>query len=213
MIITVGHTKGGVGKSTLALNIAIERSRVGSNTLIIDGDAKQASISKAIGIRVDAGQLPALSCTILEDANTLRHQIGRLKSQYQDIVIDVGGYDSNSLRAALTVSDALLLPVAPESIEVWAIDDMLSLVREARRIQDFRVLAVLNRGKSVGQDNSDTIKVIREYTDIDLLPGTIGSRSVFGNAFGRGQSVAEYKPSNPKARLELAGLMQSIYAD
>ncbi len=51
MILTLGHTKGGVGKSTLALNIAIERLLAGVDTLLVDGDPKQTSISKAIGIR------------------------------------------------------------------------------------------------------------------------------------------------------------------
>ena len=55
MILTLGHTKGGVGKSTLALNIAIERLRAGVDTLLIDGDPRQTSISKAIGLRADGG--------------------------------------------------------------------------------------------------------------------------------------------------------------
>ena len=91
MIITLGHTKGGVGKSTLALNIAIERLRAGVDTLIVDGDPRQTSISKAIGVRADAGFAPAVPCIVLDDAKALRHQIGLLKSKYQNIVIDVGG--------------------------------------------------------------------------------------------------------------------------
>ena len=58
MILTLGHTKGGVGKSTLALNIAIERLLAGVDTLLVDGDPKQTSISKAIGIRAEAVSAP-----------------------------------------------------------------------------------------------------------------------------------------------------------
>jgi len=213
MILTLGHSKGGVGKSTLALNIAIERLRAGVDTLIIDGDPKQTSISKAIGIRADAGLAPAVPCIVLDDAKALRHQVGLLKSKYQNIVIDVGGKDSNALRAALTVTDALLLPIGPESVEVWAIDDILELVDEARSIQDFRVLAVLNRAKPAGRDNADTIAVIREYPAIELVAGSVGNRGVFSSAFGRGQSVAEYKPFNRKAAAELATLMLAIYGN
>lgn len=211
MILTLGHTKGGVGKSTLALNIAIERLRAGIDTLLIDGDPRQTSVSKAIGIRADAGRRPAVPCIVLDDAKSLRQQVVLLKSKYQDIVIDVGGKDSNALRAALTVTDALLLPIAPESVELWAIDDIVELIDEARGINDFRVLAVLNRAKSVGRDNADTIAVIREYPGIDLLPASVGNRGVFSSAFGRGQSVAEYRPVNRKATAELTALMQAIY--
>ncbi|MSQ53155.1 MAG: chromosome partitioning protein ParA [Betaproteobacteria bacterium] len=213
MILTLGHTKGGVGKSTLALNIAIERLRAGSDTLIVDGDPKQTSISKAIAIRAEAGLAPDVPCIVLDDPRSLRHQVGLQKSKYQDIVIDVGGKDSNALRAALTVTDALLLPIGAESVEIWAIDDILELVAEARGIHDFRVHALLNRAKPVGPDNADTIAVIREYPDIDLLPGAIGNRAVFSSAFGRGMSVAEYKPRNRKAVDELKGLMQSLYGN
>lgn len=213
MILTVGHTKGGVGKSTLALNIAVERLRAGRETLIIDGDPRQTSISKAIAIRADAGHTPDVPCIVLDDPKSLRQQVGLLKSKYQDLVIDVGGKDSNALRAALTVTDVLLLPVAPESVEIWALDDVLALIDEARSIHDLRVLAVLNRAKSAGRDNADTLAVISEYPGIELVPGSVGGRAIFGSAFGRGQSVAEYKPSNPKATAELAGLLHAIYGN
>ena len=213
MILTLGHSKGGVGKSTLALNIAIERLRDGVDTLIVDGDPKQTSISKAIGIRADAGLVPAVPCIVLDDAKALRHQVGLLRAKYKNIVIDVGGKDSNALRAALTVTDTLLLPIGPESVEIWAIDDILELVDEARGIRDFRVLAVLNRAKPAGQDNADTIAVIREYPAIELVPGSVGDRAIYSSAFGRGQSVAEYKPRNRKAAAELAALMLAIYGN
>lgn len=213
MILTLGHTKGGVGKSTLALNIAIERLLAGVDTLLVDGDPKQTSISKAIGIRADAGRAPPVPCIVLDDAKALRHQVGLLKAKYQDIVIDVGGKDSNALRAALTVTDALLLPIGPESVEIWAIDDMLELVDEARSLHDFRVLAVLNRAKPAGQDNADTVAVIKEYPGIKLVAGSVGNRSIFSSAFGRGQSVTEYRPRNLKAAAELATLMLAVYGD
>ncbi|MFN5192477.1 MAG: AAA family ATPase [Burkholderiales bacterium] len=213
MILTLGHTKGGVGKSTLALNIAIERLLAGVETLLVDGDPRQTSISKAIGIRAEAGLVPPVPCIVLDDAKAMRHQIGLLKSKYEDIVIDVGGKDSNALRAALTVTDVLLLPIGPESVEVWAIDDILELVDEARTIHEFRVLAVLNRAKPAGRDNAETVAAVQDYAGIELVPGSVGNRGIFSSAFGRGQSVTEYKPRNVKAAAELTTLMNAIYVN
>jgi chromosome partitioning protein len=213
MILTLGHTKGGVGKSTLALNIAIERLLAGVETLLVDGDPRQTSISKAIGIRAEAGLVPPVPCIVLDDAKAMRHQIGLLKSKYEDIVIDVGGKDSNALRAALTVTDVLLLPIGPESVEVWAIDDILELIDEARTIHEFRVLAVLNRAKPAGRDNADTVAAVQDFAGIELVPGSVGNRGIFSSAFGRGQSVTEYKPRNLKAAAELATLMNAIYVN
>jgi len=211
MIITLGHTKGGVGKSMLALNIAIERLRSGADVLLIDGDPRQTSVSKAVGIRSDGGVSPTLPCIVLDDPRSFRHQLGLLKSKYQDLVIDVGGKDSSTLRAALTVTDLLLLPVAPESVEIWAIDDIFEIITEARSIHDFRVMAILNRAKPAGRDNDDTIAVLREYSDIDIIPGSIGNRSAFSSAFGRGLSVGEYRPANPKAAKEISELIKTLF--
>jgi chromosome partitioning protein len=213
MILTLGHTKGGVGKSTLALNIAIERLLAGVETLLVDGDPRQTSISKAIGIRAEAGLVPPVPCIVLDDAKAMRHQIGLLKSKYEDIVIDVGGKDSNALRGALTVTDVLLLPIGPESVEVWAIDDILELIDEARTIHEFRVLAVLNRAKPAGRDNADTVAAVQDFAGIELVPGSVGNRGIFSSAFGRGQSVTEYKPRNLKAAAELTTLMNAIYVN
>jgi chromosome partitioning protein len=46
------------------------------------------------------------------------------RNKWQDIIIDAGGRDSTALRAALILSDVLLVPFAPRSYDVWALDDM-----------------------------------------------------------------------------------------
>jgi len=210
MILTFGHTKGGVGKSMLALNVAVERIRAGVDTLLIDGDPRQTSVSKAIAVRSESGQEPPVPCIVLEDARTLRQQVGLLRPKYQDLVIDVGGKDSSALRSALLVTDVLVLPVAPESVELWAIDDVVEVIEEAQALHPFRVLVVLNRAKSSGQDNADTRAMVAEYPQLTMLAPSIGHRSVFSSAFGRGLSVAEYRPANAKAISELRAVLAAL---
>jgi chromosome partitioning protein len=212
MILTFGHTKGGVGKSMLALNVAVERIRAGVDTLLIDGDPRQTSVSKAIAVRSESGQEPPVPCIVLEDARTLRQQVGLLRPKYQDLVIDVGGKDSSALRSALLVTDVLVLPVAPESVELWAIDDVVEVIEEAQALHPFQVLVVLNRAKSSGQDNADTRAMVAEYPQLTMLAPSIGHRSVFSSAFGRGLSVAEYRPANAKAISELRAVLAALYS-
>lgn len=212
MILTFGHTKGGVGKSMLALNVAVERIRAGVDTLLIDGDPRQTSVSKAIAVRSESGQEPPVPCIVLEDARTLRQQVGLLRPKYQDLVIDVGGKDSSALRSALLVTDVLVLPVAPESVELWAIDDVVEVIEEAQALHPFQVLVVLNRAKSSGRDNADTRAMVAEYPQLTMLAPSIGHRSVFSSAFGRGLSVAEYRPANAKAISELRAVLVALYS-
>ncbi|MCC6373480.1 MAG: ParA family protein, partial [Moraxellaceae bacterium] len=57
MIITIGNTKGGVGKTTLALNIAIAQTLYGRDVWLIDGD-RQGTAHTAISLRAEANIQP-----------------------------------------------------------------------------------------------------------------------------------------------------------
>ena len=135
MILTVGNTKGGVGKTTLALNIAIARAIAGRDVWLIDGD-RQGTAQTAIALRADAGREPAIACAQYADGSALRAQLQHQSKKFEDIIIDAGGRDSTALRAALVLSDVLLVPFAPRSLDVWALADICALIDEARSVRD-----------------------------------------------------------------------------
>jgi chromosome partitioning protein len=142
MIITVGNTKGGVGKTTIALNLAIARALQGRDVWLIDGD-RQGTAQTAITIRAENGKQPAISCAHYPDGSTLRAQVIQTGPKFQDIIIDAGGRDSTALRAALILSDVLVIPFAPRSLDVWALADIDNLIQEARAVRDgLRVIAM-----------------------------------------------------------------------
>src|SRR5579871_511900 len=120
MILTVGSTKGGVGKTMLALNIAIARSLSGSDVLLIDGDEQATALTFTELRNEQIGKTGYTSVALF--GGTIRTQVRQLVGKYDDIVIDVGGRDTGSLRAALTVTETLLVPVQPRSFDIWAID-------------------------------------------------------------------------------------------
>ena len=114
MIITIGNTKGGVGKTTLAVNLAIARALAGRDVWLIDGD-RQGTAQTAISIRAAAGHAPGIACATYPDGPTLRAQVQQQAAKFDDVVIDAGGRDSTALRAALVLSDVLLVPFQPRS--------------------------------------------------------------------------------------------------
>ena len=150
MIVTVGNTKGGVGKTTIALNLAIARALQGRDVWLIDGD-RQGTAQTAVTIRAEAGRQPALSCAHYPDGSTLRTQVQQTGKKFDDVIIDAGGRDSTALRAALILSDVLVIPFAPRSLDVWALNDIGSLIREVMSERDgLRVLAMLNNERLDG---------------------------------------------------------------
>lgn len=213
MIVTIGNTKGGVGKTTLAVNVAIARALAGRDVWLIDGD-RQGTAQTAISIRAEAGHTPGVACATYPDGPTLRSQVQQQAGKFEDIVIDAGGRDSTALRAALVLSDVLLVPFQPRSYDVWALSDIAALVDEARSVRDgLRVYAVLNcadPGES-STDNAEAAEAVAGVPQFEYLPLPVRRRKAFANAAGQGLSVLELKPLDKKAVDELNSLVNALF--
>ena len=171
MILTIANTKGGVGKSTLAVNIAIARALMGKKVWLVDGD-KQGSSQMAILIRSESNLQPGIACSHFPDGPILRTQVIQQKDNFDDVVIECGGRDSTAMRAALTLTDFLLVPFVPGSFEAWAMDDVVKMLREARSIREpFPALSILNRAdvNPRSKDNQEMINAMSEYAE-DIQP-------------------------------------------
>lgn len=213
MIVTVGNTKGGVGKTTLALNIAIARALAGRDVWLIDGD-RQGTAQISVSIRAESGRNPGLACAQYADGAALRSQVLQQAGKFQDIVIDAGGRDSTALRAALTLTDALVVPFQPRSYDVWALSDISALVEEARAVRDgLRVVAVLNFADpgTLAADNEEAAKAVGEYPQLEYLDTPIRRRKAFANAAGQGMSVLEMSPKDEKACHELGAFVSKLF--
>ena len=213
MIITIGNTKGGVGKTTLAVNLAIARALSGRDVWLIDGD-RQGTAQTAISIRAEAGHQPGISCATYPDGPTLRAQVQQQAGKFDDIIIDAGGRDSTALRAALVLSDVLLIPFQPRSYDVWALNDIAALVDEARSVRDgLRAVAVLNCADSgeASTDNADAAAAVADVPQFEYLATPIRRRKAFANAAGAVLSVLELKPADKKAIDELNALISALF--
>jgi chromosome partitioning protein len=211
MILAVGNTKGGVGKSTLAINIAIARANEGKDVLLVDGD-EQATAITFTELRTEKLGQPGYTAVSLQ-GSSIRTQVLMQAPKYDDIVIDVGGRNTNSLRAALTVSNTLLIPVQPRSFDLWAVYQVAELVKEAREVNNpsLRAAMVINVADPQGRDNEDTAEALKEIEELELLDLTIGRRKAFPNAAATGRAVTEQNPKDPKAVEELQALLKAVY--
>jgi len=213
MILTVGNTKGGVGKTTLAVNIAIARALAGRDVWLVDAD-RQGTAQMAISIRADAGHEPGIACSQYADGPVLRSQVQQQGKKYDDIIIDAGGRDSTALRAALVLSDVLLVPFQPRSYDVWALNDMAALVDEARSVRDgLRVYAVLNCADpgTTSTDNTEAAAAVADVPQFEYLPTPIRRRKAFANAAGQGLAVLELSPKDAKAIEELNHIVSALF--
>lgn len=211
MILTVANTKGGVGKTTIALSIAIRHAMAGRDVWLVDGD-RQATASNAVAVRSETSREPSIACSSFFDGAQLRSQVLQQASKFEEVVIDVGGRDSTALRAALVITDVLLVPFQPRSYDVWALADMADLIQEARSVRDgLKAFAVLNCADPSGVDNRDAAAAASEYPELSYLDSPLHRRKAYANAAGAGLCASELKPMDSKADAELSKLMRQLY--
>lgn len=211
MIVTVGNTKGGVGKTTLALNIAIRRASAGKDVWLVDGD-RQGTAQTAIALRAEAGRKPALACSSYPDGVQLRSQVLQQRGKFEEVVIDVGGRDSSALRAALVITDIVVIPFQPRSYDVWALADIAHLVNEAQAMRDgLKAYAVLNCADPAGSDNREAAEAVAEHRELIYLDAPLHRRKAYANAAGAGLCVSELKVADLKANAELSYLIRQLF--
>jgi len=209
-ILVCGGIKGGSGKTTLVSNIAVVKAKEGKKILIVDSD-EQGSLSDWVEHRQSLG-IETLWTTVAFLGSEVRSRILTAKGKYQEIIIDAGGRDTNSQRSALSLADIFLIPFQPRSLDVWTLNKVIALIREARSVNPkLKAYAVINRGESKGQDNEECAKIIQESLEIEVLRPYIIQRKCFSNAVAHGLGVLETKNPDKKACAEIFGVCEALF--
>ncbi len=212
MILVAGGTKGGSGKTLLASNLTVLRAVAGSDTLLIDADEQASAMDFTRQRQRRLHGEPGYTAIQTREAD-VAVQVRRMAEKYEDIVIDVGGRDTASQRAALAVADVLLIPFAPTSVDLWTVDTVVRLLKDARAFnRHLHAYAIINKAFPRGSDNTDAADMLREYAEHwTYLDTPIGTRKAFSNAFGGGYAVTEYQPRDAKAIAEMRALYRHLF--
>ena len=202
MIITIAHQKGGVGKSTLAVNLAVEMELP-----VIDLDS-QNSCYLFSRIR-ERNHNKLLRIYTPENLSELKKILNTEKDK--NFLIDSGGYDNDLNRYALVVSDIVITPVSPSQIEVFGLEKFLKIIKKAKQYNpELKVYVLINNADSRSlSEIRDLEKFIEGEEIFQLLNSKLFRRVDFKRAYQNGLSVCEYKPDS-KACRELRALIMEI---
>jgi len=209
MIITIGGIKGGCGKSLIATNLTVLRSKYDRKVLLVDAD-EQGTSGDWTDHRAGLGVATPWT-TVRLKGNAVRTEVRKLMKNYDDIIIDCGGRDTASLRAALTISDIFLVPFQPKSFDIWTADKVADLVEEATAFNEkLKSRVVINCAGARGCDNDDAKKILSKVEGLKLLPVTVGLRKAFSNATAEGLGIVEIK-KDKKAQKEMIALHNALF--
>lgn len=210
MIISFNSIKGGVGKSTLAVNFAAWLASKGHDVLLVDGD-EQETASDFTAWREQTLGNTGYTLVNMTGAN-LRKQVEQMKPKYDHIVIDTGGRDTTSQRAALAVADVAMIPFAPRSFDLWTINKVIEVIEEiqAIRAEPLTPYVFLSRADIRSADNREVAHALSNYQQITFLTHPISNRKAFSNAAGVGLAVFEVEQPDVKAVAEINALFNQV---
>jgi len=126
MIVGVLNQKGGVGKTTLSVNLAASLARTGANVLLIDADPQGSALDWAA-----ARNDEPLFSVVGFPRPTLHKDITKLGQGYDHIIIDGPPRVTDLARSAIMASDVVLIPVQPSPYDIWAADEVVKLIEES----------------------------------------------------------------------------------
>lgn len=197
-VISIAHSKGGVGKSLLTLNLAPLYKKL----LIIDLDT-QNSVSEINAVR-DHKHL-------VHTAKN-QEQLFKLLDQYEDthdILIDCGGIDSDMNRLAMSNSHIVVTPVKDNSFEILAFRRFLEIIEKLKSVSEFKTVALINNVHPNTKDFDRLKSIVSKNGNVELLNTIIRSRADLSNQLDYGTTAVEDLPDS-KAALEVKELYKEL---
>ena len=215
MILTVGGIKGGSGKTTVATNFACMAAAQNADVLLVDADEQETASDFTAVRKEDYPDAARYTCANLT-GKAVRTEILELATKYDHIIVDTGGRDTTSQRAALAVSQLLLVPFVPRSFDIWTLNKVATLVEEIRSVNPpLAAYVFLNRADPQGQgtENAEAANMLGEIDELTYLDAPLGSRKAFGHAATQGLAITELTGhhNNPKGTAEIKVLFQRCF--
>ena len=191
-IICVANRKGGVGKTTLATNLAVALNNKGKS-ILIDADEQQSAFKWT-------NQRDDIECITIH--SDLLEKLEQLDKEYEYILIDVAGRDSTIFREALLVSDTLIVPTQPSLLDLQVLDYMQEKVKTAKQTnENLKAYVLINRAAVRTTELKDAIEFIAEFDQFKLLKTVLFERKQFRDAIVESKSVTEMNASKAKDEL------------
>ena len=203
MIVSLINQKGGVGKTTAAVNLASGLAEAGNRILVVDADPQGSVVqwqSIADGAEFEVLHLPSPQ---------LSKELKTVSRRYDHIVVDSPPAIEDITRAAIEVSNLAIIPIAPSPLDIWSSKETIALVNSlGKKYRKLNAKILIYRKIPGTRLGKEAREAMGSY-DLDILSTEISQRIVFVEAMIAGLSVLKYAPKSIAAD-EIRSLCKEI---
>ena len=207
MVISFLNQKGGVGKTTLAINIAGFLAHKGYKVLVIDADEQRSALNWA-----KTRQEEQIFTVVGMPEPIIHKSISSLAKGYDHIIIDGPPRIYAVARSSIVSSDLVIIPVQPSPYDVWAADEIVKLVKEVSvplsEVKKIKPLFLINRriqGTAIGRD---VMEGLAQY-EVPCLKSVISQRVIYAETAAEGKTILE-QDVNKQAKEEISNLGEEL---
>ena len=207
MLFAFTNSKGGVGKSTLAVHSAIWLAEKGKSVALVDADVQGSS---STWLKEVSAEAPLFRLATPDD---VLEQVPKIGAEYEHVIIDGPAGLSEVTRAILLLADSTFLPCTPSALDLRAVDEAIRVVRQVQKIRNGPPKAVLipNRLQVQYRLSKELLETAKSLG----IPTSSGLRlrQVYADAVGQGTVVWRMGPRGTDAAVEIQQLFMEILKD
>jgi chromosome partitioning protein len=195
-IVAIESQKGGSGKSSIAINLAVAATIAGHEVVLIDLDPQASATAWKDGRQADRPVVVSVAAARLPQALEAAREGGA-----DLVLIDTAPHVEGAALAAARAADLILIPCRPGILDLRAIASTAELMRIAGK----PAFVVLNACPPGATRLIEDARAAVAVHGLEVASVELAQRAVFGHALTAGQGVFEFEPSG-KATLEVAHL-------
>jgi chromosome partitioning protein len=203
-VITISQQKGGTGKTTLAVHLAMAFIKYHNlKVAIIDTDP-QGSLGKWFMIRSEkkiSNENLTFKTASLWGA---QYESKTLKNDHDIVVIDTPPKIESDARPAIEAADLVIIPMAASHVDFWATGAIVEIAKKANK----KILVQINRSSQRSKLINKTNEFIKSL-DLSSTKTIIGNRQIYTSAMGEGDTAVE-KQKKGAAVEEIKNLSEQI---